>query len=269
MKYSILRNRFNLSLDHPGIHPKGGSGGSTVQSTTLNPTQSKALESVITKSEQRFDAGPLSFFPGNTLAPESAATTQGRQSILDSIPGLQTGANAGLASILSALQGTPENDPRVAALADSVSQPILDRFRETTLPSISSAAVDQGAFGGDRAGIVKAIAGRETNRAVGEARAGVFNNAFLAGLQQQTSAISQLPNILQSLLAPGQAESAVGASLDGRAQAEIDSERERFEFNQVAPDAQLDNFAARVSGINLGGQSFAQNKTKGGGLFGK
>lgn len=246
----------------------GGGGGTTVQQTQLDPVQRRALESVINKSEQRFSAGPAQFFPGQTLAPESQFTALGRQELLNAIPGLRTGADAGLQAALGALQGTPENDPRVAAMADAVTQPIIDRFRETTLPSISSAAVDAGAFGGDRAGIVKAIAARETDRAVGETRAGVFNNAYMAGLQQQLQALSQLPTLLNAQLAPAQALSSVGGSIEARKQAEIDAARERFEFNQLAPEAQLDNFAARVSGINLGGTSLSKTKS-GGGLFGK
>lgn len=254
-------------IDDHRLNFKGG-GGSTTTTTQLDPAQSKALNSVLQKSEQRYAAGPLQYFPGQTLADESSLTNAGRQLQLQGAGNIAGLNNLALPAFNRALNADVAGDPRTAALADAVTAPIYDQFQERTLPAISSAAVQQGAFGGSRQGIQEGIASRELARAVGETRAGVYSDAYRAGLQQQMQALGLLPNLQQAQLTPGLAVQDVGSQIQNRSQQEIDDARARFEFNQFEPEAQLDRFASRVAGINLGGSSFSKT-TGGGGLLGK
>lgn len=262
---------FEEALGFTGkVNFKGGGGGSTVQQTQLDPVQRQALESVISKSEAAFNKGPLDYYPGATLATESPLVGLGQQAQLSSVPGLQLSGNAGLQTLLQNLGIDLTNDPRTEALANAVTQPILDNFTENQLPAISTSAQAAGAFGGDRQALLNSIAARETNRAVGETRAGVYSDALKTTLGNQNALLSLIPTVQSSLLSPAQAIQDVGQQQTQRSQQEIDDARARFEFNQYEPEAMIDRFASRVAGINLGGTSISKtNQSGGGGLFGK
>jgi len=246
----------------------GSDGGSTTQTTNLDPVQRRALESVIKKSEKRYKQGPLQFFPGETLATQDANVASGEQSLLDSIPFLKETGSTALQALMGDLNIDAVNDPRTLNLVNAAIAPINENFTESVLPSISSAATSQGAFGGDRADVLKNQAALSNQRAVGEASSRIFSDAYQSGLNQRIAALGLLPSVAQQTLLPGEIERGVGAARTDRAQQEIDADRERFEFEQFAPEAQLDNFVSRVSGINLGGSTVQETVTDSG-LFGK
>lgn len=247
---------------------KGGGGGTTTQKTELDPLQRKMLGSLLTKSEAQY-RNPVEFFPGQTLADQDYWTQAGQRNLLDATVGMRNTMGEAEDAWGRALNADVAGDPRTLALADAATQPLQDQFAEQVLPAISSGASAAGAFGGTRQGLQTAAAGREFTRAVGETRANVLGDAYRAGLQQQTAALGMLPMMNQQRLLPGQVMQGVGAQREARGQAEIDADRERFEFEQFEPESRLDRFASRVAGINLGGITSATSRSSGGGLFGK
>lgn len=242
-------------------------GGVTTQQTELDPIQRKALESVIGKSEERFAEGPLEFFPGQTLAGEDPLTAAGQNIQLGQFGNLQDFSGEALQAATRGLNLDLINQPETQRLAEAAVRPIQQRFQEQILPGIQSAAVQQGAFGGSRQDISEAIAAREFGTAALDARSGVLLDAQRAGLDQQARILGLAPQISAGQLFPGQAVQDIGAQRQERGQQEIEAERERFEFGQLAPEEQLDRFASRVTGINLGPTTV--QTSKGGGLFGK
>ena len=56
----------------------------------------------------------------------------------------------------------------------------------------------------------------------------------------------------QGLLAPATTASRVGAQQEAYNQALINAARERFQFEQQAPETALDRYGSRISGIQLG-----------------
>lgn len=247
----------------------GGKGGGsdavnaiTQQSTELDPRQDAALGNLLTQAQNRGNV-PMSFFPGSTLAGEQALTREGQQSLLTSGQDIGGMASAGRQALQDDLNIDVVGDPRTKAMVDAAIAPLEDQFSNRVLPSISSGAQGAGAFGGTRADLMKAEAGREFGRAVGETSAGLYSDAFRTGLDQRSRALSQMPMMAQLGMMPGQIQQEVGAQRQGRQQQEIDAARERFEFNQFEPENRLDRLFGRVTALNFPGT------TQAGSLYGK
>ena len=65
-------------------------------------------------------------------------------------------------------------------------------------------------------------------------------------------AAQNLGSVQSGLLAPARTVSAVGSQQGAYNQALINADRERFKFNQEAPETALDRLGSRITGVNLG-----------------
>jgi len=247
----------------------GGGSGTTVQKTELDPVQRAALESVLSKSQAAFDQGPDQFFPGQTVAGVDPLTTQAQNLAVGAAGTTGDFASNQLATANRLLNLDLVGDPNTQRLADAAVKPFERRFFEEILPAISSRAVSEGAFGGARQDISESLAARDFSESALDARARVFSEANRAGIGAATSALSLAPQVAGQQLAPSQILQQVGGQRQSQEQQLIDAARERFEFGEISPDVALDQFASRVTGINLGPTTIQTSRQRGGGILGK
>lgn len=212
----------------------GGAPANTTSTTKPFPAQEKALTRLFGLSEAAFEAGPQQFFPGQTVAGQSGNTLAGQQLALDAIAPQAGLGMAGARAVQAALDPTSEQ-------SQAVINPMIANLQSQILPSIGSRAIQQGAFGGDRQ--------RVQEQAAAEATAGAATQALL---RNQLAGMSALGSAQQGLLAPATTASQVGAQQQQYNQALINAARERFQFEQQAPETALDRLGSRISGINLG-----------------
>ncbi len=261
-----MRNRFKeISWDSElscfsgyDFHCKNGGGGTSTTTTEPSPEQRAILQKQLDLATGLEAGGELQFFPGQTVAAQDPLTALGQQA--------QVGGAAGLAGLTPDILSSTQRllgadlvgDPRTEALAQAVTRPLEQQFLEQTLPAISSAAVQQGAFGGDRADILRATAARDVTGAIGDVRAKVFADALRQGIGAQQAGLGLLPQVSQGLLTPGGVVEDVGARREARSQAEIEAERERFEFGEFAPTDLANRVAGLLSGLNFGAVTTTQ-----------
>ena len=237
-------------------------GGSDKQTTTTRPfpAQEKALTEAFDLSKGVYNQGPMAFFPGQTVADQSANTIAAQQAAIEAAAPQAALGMAGARSVAAALDPT-------SAQSQAVMDPFISRLQSQILPGIGSRAIQQGAFGGDRQ--------RIQEQQAAEATAGAATQAML---RNQLAAMSALPRAQASLLAPSRTLSAVGAQQQAYDQALINADRQRFMFEQQAPETALDRLASRITGVNLGqisetsggggGSNLAGNLGLGLGLYG-
>jgi len=212
----------------------GGQPATTTSTTKPFPAQEQALTRLFGLSEAAFEAGPQQFFPGETVAAQAQPTLAGQQLALDAVAPQAGLGMAGARAVQAAL------DP-LSAQSQAVMAPAIAKLQSEILPGIGSRAIQQGAFGGDRQ--------RVQEQAAAEATAGAATQALL---RNQLAGMSSLGAAQQGLLAPATTASQVGAQQQQYQQALIDAARERFQFEQQAPETALDRLGSRISGIQLG-----------------
>ena len=198
----------------------GGGGSQTVNTQTLPPDYALPfLQFGLAEAKEQFMSPRPQFFPQSTVvgfSPESELALGGiRDRALD--PNSLTAATQGV--VRQNLMGT---NP----LAMAAFQPVVDRV--------------QSQF---------ARAGRYGSGANQQALASALAPA---ALQLQQSAIGQAPQLQnQDLMRLAQ----VGAAREGQAQSELQSNLDRFNFEQNIEAEKLRNFLALVGGGTVGSQN--------------
>jgi hypothetical protein len=194
----------------------------------------------------------MDFYGGNTLADESQYTDYGRMMQLGAAGNQGALSETGIARFQDAMSYDPMNDPRNQQTVDAMMNPIRQDFQENILPGISSSAVRAGAFGGDRADVLKSLAARDTAGAMADTSAKAWQGIIDSNRQNQMSMMQMLPSLQESALRPSQTVLDVGAQQEGRSQAEIDADRERFDFGQQAQRDVLTGANSMLGGIDFG-----------------
>lgn len=239
----------------------GGGGGSKSSTTTTAPSkeQRAILNKQLGYANKYENLGPMEYYGGDTLAEESQYTDIGRMMQLGAAGSQGALSEAGMARFQDAMNYDPMTDPRNQQTVDAMMNPLRQDFQENILPGISSAAVKGGAFGGDRADILKSTAARDTAGAMADTSAKAWQSIIDSNRQNQQSMMGMLPQLQQSALSPSQTVLDVGAQQEGRSQAEIDANRERFDFGQQAQRDVLTGANSMLGGIDFGSISKTTN----------
>jgi hypothetical protein len=245
--------------DNYMINYKGGGGSTTT--TGPSPEQRRILNMQMGYARQMEGLGDQQFYGGSTLAERDAASVQGLEAQRGAAGSAGALADTAADRFQDAMAYDPMNDPRTGEYLDALTNPMMKQFNEETIPGLNTAAVNAGAFGGDRAALLKSSAAGELASSIGDTRTKALQGMVDANRAYQGDMFSQLGSLQDASLKGSQILRDVGAGYEGYDQAEIDAARERFEFEQDAPRQSLRDASSMLSGIDFGSIS----KTTGGG----
>lgn len=235
----------------------GGGGGSTrTTSTTEIPEEFRPFfVRLFERSEDASQQIQPTAFPGARIAPldplqqESLRLSEQSARSLPDISGplFNLGIRTTRGDFLD-----PATNPFIRGVIEASSRPVLEQFHRQVLPSIRSAAITQGAFGGNRQDISEGIAASGTSQALGDIASQIVYSNFLQERQNQMNAPALLDAAVQfSQLQP----TLLGQAGDVRrqlAQDMIEANRQRFAEEQQAPFLPLFPLASIIQGGNLG-----------------
>jgi len=240
-----------------GLLGKKGSTGSTEQSP-WGPQQPYLLKG-FDKAKTFLNA------PGSTVAPFSPTTNQGinlGKQYAGALPSLSAPALSALNFGLTDA-ADPSKNPYLPGLVSATIDPVRQELFSNILPTLNTAFINSGQATGSPQ-YIKAlepiISG--VTRELGNATTGLGASVYAQGLQAQSNALSQAPNILQLGMDPANILLALGQQEQGQTQAELDE-----------PLKRLQAYMALVSG-NLGGTTTTNDPSQiykglfGGGLLG-
>lgn len=224
-------------------------GGS--QTTTTEPwdQQKPYLLQGYQAAQNLYNSNTPSYYPGSTVAPQSAATLQSQQGALqtaNSLAGPIGQANSALGNLLGAADLS--NNPYIDEYANAATQPIMENLQQHILPGISSRAIQSGAYGGGRQGLLEGEAIGNAQQTAANTRAGIYNNAYNQGLNAMASGLQLSPSIANLGLLPSQIQGQVGAQQNAYQQALLNANIQRFNFGQNEPGQKLANYMSLISG---------------------
>lgn len=204
------------------------------------PAQAEAFGRIFDRAEEQFGV-PRAFFPGSSVVPFAPQTEQAlrlqEQRALQGSPLNQAAQN----TILSTARGDFLNreNPAFQALADRLSGDISSR-------------VNASFSGGGRFG---SLANREaTARGIGDALAPIAFQNFSQERQNQLAASQFAPQLAQNDFADIAQLASVGGSREAQANAMLQDQINRFNFQQEEPRRRLAELAALIGGGSLGTQ---------------
>ncbi len=117
-----------------------------------------------------------------------------------------------------------------------------NNLQRNILPGIRTGSVAAGSYGGSRQGIAEGLAASETARGVGDTLARMDMDAYSQGLGMYNAAASRAPTTYGLGLAPSQTQQGIGEQYRSDAQRGIDANMARWNFEQLAPLLNLQNF---------------------------
>lgn len=240
------------------------SGGST-KSVTQNysPEEAARRAALMKEAERMYAGGQLNSTWSNAAPVGFSGLTQAAQ-----------GQYVGAAGTQQAQANTANNSLNWAlnSAIDVQNNPYLDRAIEAAtrpqqvamtqgLQQISSAAQQQGAYGGARQGITESLGLQKGLQAIGDTSAQMGSEAYGQGLDMMKAGLTLAPQIQAMQTTPGTTLSAVGNQQETLAQALADYNAAENAWNQDTAGRALERYGNIVYS---GGGSQSSSTAQGG-----
>ncbi len=145
------------------------------------------------------------------------------------------------------------SNPYLSGYVKAATDPIFQDLNRRTLPQIGSDATLAGAYGGSRQGIAEGVATGDAYRTAGNVGSSIAEDAYGKGLDTYTKTLSMAPSLFQLGAAPSMLQGAVGQQQREMNQTDIDQQRQMYEYQQMLPYLQLQQYLSYVGG-NYGSQ---------------
>lgn len=260
MLFTNKWNEIALGLRASNGYNDGGGGtqtSTTVQSADPWGAQQPYLTDIFSQANNLYYNNSPAYYPGQEVAPQSAATQAAQQLALNAAAPSQGLANigAGVAGNVAAA-GDITNNPALNAAAMGAIRPVVQQLQEQVLPQIGSAAIAGGAYGGARQGILESNVVRDATQAMIDRTAQLYSDAYGQGLDAQNNLLLGLPGTVNLQQVPSQLYGAVGGFEDQYQQALINSDINQFNYNQQLPATNLAQYQNFIQG-NYGGTGTA------------
>ena len=270
------------------------------QTTTqvLSPEQKQLFNAALPGVQQFAAAPPPTAYPGSSVAPLTAAQTQGQQDILAAAPkagqiadwatgGIQQTTANPLPTSLNIFNDpgiwNPNNNQGIADAIAAAQRPTWQALTETALPAIRTGEVTAGGFGGSRGQLGEGVATGRAFRTASDQASKIAEDEYAANLAavnsryatnlgagvtqrgQDIGAYEAAPTFQTAEFVPGQAEFAVGTAQQQQQQNELNDLIAKYYYNQpgVAPFLQSQQILALLGGLPGGGVTSTGNLPQG------
>lgn len=198
----------------------GGGGGSQTTSTKVeySPEEKAARQFVWDEAQRIYGQSQGATQQGGSPIPgvagQSGDTMAAQQQARNwAYGGAQDIARQGLAATQYGLTGAMDvnNNPALQGAIQAATRPITQNLQENILPGIRSQSVQEGGYGGSRAGIAEGLAVSRANQQAQDAAANLTNEAYKQGQDTFARTLALLPQTQQLGVTPTNLLSQVGA----------------------------------------------------------
>ena len=236
----------------------GGSGSQT-QTSKSEPweEQSPYLKDIF---QQAQNLTPQQFYTGQTYADPTDLQIRAEQLGQQQALGGQSDIANALVPGFTSLMADPSArfaDPMFQQALTAGLRPIQQGM-EKGLQQARRGATSAGQLGGSRQGILEANVMRDYLNSSSDVAAKMYGNVYGDALKSQAVAMQNVPTIMSGLQAPAQTLQGIGGLQQARAQMPIDEAMNRFNFNQNANLANLQNYSNIIGSPIAGTQTVTQ-----------
>lgn len=241
---------------------KGSAPKST--STTSTPYLKGQVTEAAGYAKDLYNAGQPAYFSGSTIASPSANTLAAQQMIAQrAMAGspLTTAAQNNLAATASGNYLT--NNPYLDQIIAKNQADITQNFTNKILPQLNSNFAQSGRYGSGIQAQTVSDAVRQASEAVANSGAAMRYQNYDAERARQMQAAGMAPQMQQLGYMDANALAGVGASQDALAQARLQEQIDRYNYDAYGKQSALDEYITRLGALNSGGGTQVQ-KTAGG-----
>lgn len=195
----------------------GGSGGSQSTKVEYSPAEQAARQYVWDEARGTYAQNKEALQSGGSPIPGVAGlsgdTLQAQQMGRNwAYGGAQDLAQQGLQATQYGLTGAMDvnNNPALQGAIQAATRPITQNLQENILPGIRSQAVQEGGYGGSRAGIAEGLAVSRANQQAQDAAATMASDAYQKGQDTFARTLALLPQTQQLGVTPTNLLSQIG-----------------------------------------------------------
>lgn len=230
---------------------------STTTTTTPWVGQQEDLLRLFQGARRQFDKGGPQYFPGQTVAPQSADTTQSQQMLRSTAGQVQPLTQQAInTSLWNMGEGRDvANNPYLQSAIRAAQQPVIQSFWGPQGPAAgirSGFTAANSGGSGTREGIAQGVAERGLNQQLVNMSAGMTMDAYNRAQEDSMRSMALMPQTLQGAAYPASLFSQVGAQNDAYAQSLLSADMARWNYNQNLPWLNLQNYQGIVGGGSFG-----------------
>lgn len=275
-----------MSLALPGVTNFAASVPQRYQGSTVSPfttAQQTGQQMALDAAGQQAGTAKTATDVFSSLPSQIAQQVPGLQPFVGQTQNYETNPWAGLANA----------DPAMASYIDAAQRPLYQNLTEQVLPNVRGGAVTAGGFGGSRQAIAEGLAAGKTAQAAGDVGAKIAGDQYATNVnalqnryntntsadqaryatnvtaeqnrldlmqrakQGDITALTQLlaltPTVQQAQIQPALTTSGVGDVQQQQQQAELGSQIQGFNYDQLAPFLQSKEILSLLQGLPGGG----------------
>lgn len=238
----------------------GSSGSSSVQPVGQQTTvqrgepwdqQKPYLEFGMQQAHSLYNTKQPQYYPGSTVVPFSGQTQDALAAAEQRARSGSPVQAGGSEQMLKTIRGdylNPDSNPYLAATYKAASRPMVEQFRDATMPGIDSSFIKSGRYGSGAYADQQQKAQDVLGRNLGELATGIYGQNYQQERGRQDQAVANAPAYAQSDYNDAQALLGIGQQREGQAGRELQDEVNRWNFEQQSPFANLGNYMSLIGG---------------------
>lgn len=241
----------------------GKQSGTQTQTQKSEPwdAQQPYLKDIFSQAQSQYNSSNPQYYPGSTMANQSAATTGGQQGALAAAGNGQGLVNNATGVANATLNGdylSPDSNPFLKATFDKAAGDVARVYQTATAPGTDAAAISAGRYNPAGAlGFARESNQRNLGDNLNNLATSIYGGNYQNERQNQLATANNAGNIYNSSLMPSQTQMAIGGQQDQRSQDVLNADIQRFNYDQNLPAAKLGQYQQLVQG-NYGGTSTTQ-----------
>lgn len=233
--------------------------GSQTQTTKSEPWEGQApyLRDIF---QQAQNMTPQQFYPGQTYANPDDILLRAEQIGEQQALGGQTDIANALVPGFTSLMADPSTrfaDPMFQEALRAGTRP-MEESASRLLQQARRGATQAGQLGGSRQGILESEVIKDLLTKQSDVASRLYGDVYGDALKSQAVAMQNIPTIMSGLQAPAQTLQQLGNIRTARAQLPIDEAMQRYNFNQNANLANLQNYSNLIGSPIPGTQTTTQ-----------
>jgi hypothetical protein len=243
--------------------------GSQTQTTKSEPWEGQApyLRDIFSQAK---NLTPQQFYPGQTYANPDDILLRSEQLAEQSALGPQTDIANALVPGFTSLMADPSTrftDPLLQQSLAAGLRPI-EESASRLLQQARRDSIGAGQLGGSRQGILESEVLKDMLTKQSDVASKLYGDIYGDALKSQAVAMQNIPTIMSGLQAPARGLQDIGNIRTARAQLPIDEAMNRYNFNQNANLANLQNYSNLIGSPIAGTTTQTAPGAKSGGLQG-
>lgn len=252
-------------------------GGNDTQTTTQTPWEPlqpylSGEGGIFSEAQRLYQQGPQTYYPGQTYAGFDPLQQQSQELGIDyaqsGLGGILDPTMSSFRNVVSGGLMSPDSNPYLQANIQSMADQVKENMALSGISQNEDAAQTTGQYGSSRHGLADYLTRKSANETIARNTSDMLMGGYNTGLNAMMQGMGMAPQMGNLGMAPSNLLNTIGRERQGMTQQGITEDVNRFNFNQMAPWQNLQNYASSLQGNYMGSGGATTSPVTGSNPFG-